>query len=280
MAAHRRAWQVWLSMCIVLVVVGLAWVTDLLTFQKTVSESALTLALAVRDRIHSNLQFVLLEGLDIGANLLAADFGGLVDCSCPTLANQLDLAQHAAIQLHTYHTVRLLLVLAPVSTSCADNNLGLNVASSGTVPSCAAAIIAAGSAHATCNHPGGFVATFCPQSCGLCNAPTVNVSTKSGVVLVLVGDAQLGSITISRSQVFIGDPAADTLTAFPLRADGSIDREQPELVLASGLSQWIAQMSLARGWRASLAGGGWQWGDLAADESGAITQPLYQSVCS
>ena len=79
MAAHRRAWQIWFSMCIVLVVVGLAWFTDLLTFQKTVSESALTLALAVRDRIHSNLQFVLLGGLDIGANLLAADFGGLVD---------------------------------------------------------------------------------------------------------------------------------------------------------------------------------------------------------
>ena len=204
-------------MCIALGAVLLAWAGSFYTFQSSVSTGALMVAMAAREQIHSNLQFALLAGLDIGANMIAADFGGLINCSATSLEYQIGLAQYAAIQLHTFDTVRMLAVLAPI--------------------------------------PG-----------------------TSRTALVLVGSGQLGSIIISRSQVMIGDPTADTLTAFPLLAEGRIDSEHPELVLGAGLGAWIAEVSTARGWRASLAVGGWQWGDLRAGE-GHMIQPLYQSVC-
>ena len=210
----RRAW---LAMCIALVGVLVAWGASFYTFQEGVTNVALTMAMAMRDQVHSNLQFSLLDGLNIGANMVAADFGGLIDCGATSLGHQLSLAQHASIQLHTFEKVRLLAVLAPVA---------------GT----------------------------------------------SSISLVLVGNAQLGTINISQSQVYVGDSATDTLTAFPLLADGRIDREHSKLVLATGLDTWMEEMYVARGWRASLTEEGWQRGDLMADEASGVIQPLHQSV--
>ena len=245
-----------------------AWGGSYFTFSESVSEGAYTVATAALDRIDFSLQFALLGALDIAAVIMAADFGGLVDCGATSLEQQLDLAQHATIQFQTFETVHLLAVLTPAAV-CDANDSGLEAASSGALVSCAAAVVAAsGSAPAACNDPtfGSLVSSFCPKICGLCTA------------LVLVGDAQLGVVPISPARVYIGDPATDTLTAFPLLANRSVDRTHPELILSEGLGRWIAEMRKARGWRASLAEGGWKWGDLVVTESGEVTQPLLQSV--
>lgn len=253
-----------------LIAVCVAWLGSFYTFQQSVSNGALTMVTSVRAQIHSNLQFYLLTGLDIGANVIAADFGGLIDCGATSLEPQLDLAQYMSIQLQTVETVRVLAVLTPAAA---------------TVPT-----TSPGGGHRRGHQGGGQggppgAATNAFGAAAPTDAPTTadtsmsKTAATSGVALVLVGDATLGGITISRSHVLIGDPAADTLTAFPLSPDRRIDREHPELVLAAGFGTWIAEVRIKCGWRTSLTGGGWQWGDLGLYHGASVvTQPLYQAV--